>query len=193
MDIVRSLLGIRRIFPVNCELLVTSILGRGRRAFPVPSTPSRLYVSTSSSAVRAKVSLVTGSLATAAKADPPWPPPPIERMSFRCWWSRLSFANELRHPWLPSTSISKSAYSSLSFGQDQQQFKVQLFLSKLTNTLPSALTLNKYQQSAHRKLRQRSLTGRTMQRRSRHAKHSQASGTKVVVACTPANSDSKLH
>lgn len=33
MDIVRSLLGICRIFPVNCELLVISILGRETQSF----------------------------------------------------------------------------------------------------------------------------------------------------------------
>lgn len=82
----------------------------------VPSSPSRLNLSTRFFAVSTKFAVKTGSAATAAKFSLPAPPPPIERMTFSCGYCRFDWVNALMQPFAPSTGICSSAHSSLNYG-----------------------------------------------------------------------------
>lgn len=113
MYIVFTLPGIRRVFPINCYIMLAAfrrVLKENRLS--IPSSP---YSRTSSFADDANFSRFVASAATAAKLSLPLPPPPTDRMTFR--WPCLVFScwNDLKQPLTPSTSILESAHSSLSY------------------------------------------------------------------------------
>ena len=90
------------------------------------SMPSKSYMSTKVLALRANIVLRVVSLATREKCALPatLSLPPIERMIFRLGNCRFSCVRALMQPCAPSTSISVSAASSLSFTSSQQLLPV---------------------------------------------------------------------
>jgi len=76
--------------------------------------PLSWYVSHSWRAVTANVLRLVGSAATAAKFSLPLPPPPIDKITFRCGCWLFKATQARRQPFVPSTSILSSAQSSLS-------------------------------------------------------------------------------